>query len=103
MKCVSGVYALDDGEILLDGEAASIHSPGAARRAGIETTWWSTKTSRFRQSDAGRELLLWPRDRLPRVAPRGLRFLNGRAMDREAAAVLDRLKVSLPKLDTPVA
>ena len=37
VKCVSGVYALDDGEILLDGEAASIHSPGAARRAGIET------------------------------------------------------------------
>ena len=44
VKCVSGVYALDDGEILLDGEAASIHSPGAARRAGIETVY---QTSRF--------------------------------------------------------
>jgi len=25
VKCISGVYALDEGEILLDGEAASIH------------------------------------------------------------------------------
>ena len=30
-------------------------------------------------------------------------LLSGRAMDREAAAVLDRLKVKLPKFDVPVA
>ena len=39
VKCISGVHALDEGEILLDGEAVAIHSPAAARRAGIETVY----------------------------------------------------------------
>jgi ABC-type sugar transport system ATPase subunit len=101
VKCVSGVYALDEGEILLDGEAASIHSPGAARRAGIETVYQDlalfdnlTPAQNFY---CGREIAF------PAWLPRGLRLLKGRAMDREAAAVLDRLKVNLPKLDAPVA
>ena len=39
IKCISGVHTLDEGEILLDGEVVSIHSPAAARRAGIETVY----------------------------------------------------------------
>src|SRR3954451_7562639 len=39
VKCISGVHALDEGEILLDGQATTIHSPAAARRAGIETVY----------------------------------------------------------------
>jgi ABC-type sugar transport system ATPase subunit len=37
VKCISGVHALDEGEIVLDGIRTSLHSPAAARRAGIET------------------------------------------------------------------
>lgn len=101
VKCIAGVHALDGGEILLDGEVAAIHSPGAARRAGIETVYQDlalfdnlTPAQNFY---CGREIAL------PAWLPRGLRFLNTRAMDREAAAVLDRLKVRLPKFDAPVA
>jgi ABC-type uncharacterized transport system ATPase subunit len=39
VKCISGVHALDQGEILLDGEAAVASLAGAARRAGIETVY----------------------------------------------------------------
>src|SRR5438128_577440 len=39
IKCVSGVYGMDEGEILLDGEPADIKGPAAARRAGIETVY----------------------------------------------------------------
>jgi D-xylose transport system ATP-binding protein len=39
VKCISGVHALDEGRILVDGEAAALHSPAAARRAGIETVY----------------------------------------------------------------
>jgi D-xylose transport system ATP-binding protein len=101
VKCISGVHALDDGEILLDGEAVAIHSPRAARRAGIETVYQDlalfdnlTPSQNFY---CGREISY------PTWLPRGLRLLRSGAMDREAATVLDRLKVRLPKLDAPVA
>ena len=101
VKCISGVHALDQGEILLDDDAVSIHSPAAARRAGIETVYQDlalfdnlTPAQNFY---CGREIAF------PEWLPQGLRLLSGRAMDREAAAVLDRLKVKLPKFDAPVA
>jgi D-xylose transport system ATP-binding protein len=101
IKCISGVYALDEGEILLDGAPTAIHSPAAARRAGIETVYQDlalfdnlTPAQNFY---CGREIAY------PGWLPRGLRLLSGRAMDREAAAVLERLKVKLPKFDAPVA
>ena len=101
VKCIAGVHTLDEGEILLDGEHVSLRSPAAARRAGVETVYQDlalfdnlTPAQNFY---CGREIAF------PAWLPRGLRFLNRRAMDRETAAVLDRLKVKLPKLDAPVA
>lgn len=101
VKCISGVHALDAGQILLDGEKVSLASPAAARRAGIETVYQDlalfdnlTPAQNF---FCGREMAF------PSWLPAGLRFLSSRRMDREAAAVLDRLKVKLPKLDAPVA
>jgi D-xylose transport system ATP-binding protein len=101
IKCISGVYPLDEGEILLDGTPTAIHSPAAARGAGIETVYQDlalfdnlTPAQNFY---CGREIAY------PEWLPRGLRILSGRAMDREAAAVLDRLKVKLPDFDAPVA
>jgi D-xylose transport system ATP-binding protein len=101
VKCISGVYTLDEGEIRLDGQSVSLHSPGAARRAGIETVYQDlalfdnlTPAQNFY---CGREI------GFPQWLPQGMRLLRGRVMDREAAAVLDRLKVKLPKFDAPVA
>ena len=101
VKCISGVHALDQGEILLDGEPVILHSPAAARRAGIETVYQDlalfdnlTPAQNFY---CGREI------GFPSWLPQGLRLLNTRAMEREAATVLDRLKVKLPKFDVPVA
>jgi ABC-type sugar transport system ATPase subunit len=101
VKCISGVHALDEGEIVMDGSVLAAHSPAAARRAGIETVYQDlalfdnlTPAQNFY---CGREIAV------PSWLPRGLRFLNARAMDRETALVLDRLKVKLPKLDAPVA
>jgi ABC-type sugar transport system ATPase subunit len=101
VKCISGIHALDEGEILLDGVATTLHSPAAARRAGIETVYQDlalfdnlTPAQNFY---CGREIAF------PGWLPQGLRLLSKRAMDREAAAVLDRLRVKLPKFDAPVA
>lgn len=101
VRCISGVHALDEGEILLDGRTAALGTPALARQAGIETVYQDlalfdnlTPAQNFY---CGRELS-WPQ-----WLPRGLRFLSSRAMEREAAAVIDRLKVSLPRFDAAVA
>lgn len=101
IKCISGVLRLDEGEILIDNKPAAFHSPAAARQAGIETVYQDlalfdnlTPAQNFY---CGREIAF------PRWLPRGLRFLNNAAMERDAAAVIDRLKVKLPRPDAPVA
>jgi ABC-type sugar transport system ATPase subunit len=101
VKCISGVHVLDEGEILLEGTAVALSSPAAARRAGIETVYQDlalfdnlTPAQNF---FCGREIAF------PKWLPRGLRLLDSPAMEREAAAVIDRLKVRLPRRDAPVA
>ena len=66
VKCISGVHALDEGEILLDGEAVALHSPAAARRAGIETVYQDLAL--FDNLTPAQNFYLRPRDRVPRLA-----------------------------------
>lgn len=101
VKCISGVHALDAGEILLDGEAIALHSPAAARRAGIETVYQDLAL--FDNLTASQNFYCGREIAFPTWAPRGLRFLRKRAMNHEATATIERLKVRLPDLDAPVA
>jgi ABC-type sugar transport system ATPase subunit len=101
VKCISGVHALDAGEILLDGAAVPTHSPAAARRAGIETVYQDLAL--FDNLTASQNFYCGREIAFPSWLPRGLRLLSGRKMDRQAAAVLERLRVKLPNLDAPVA
>jgi ribose transport system ATP-binding protein len=101
VKCISGVHHLDEGEILIDGREVSLPTPAAARRAGIETVYQDLalfdNLSPAENFFCGREIAR------PAWLPRALRFLDKRAMNREAQEVIDRLKVRLPAFDAPVA
>jgi len=101
VKCISGVHALDEGEIVMDGSVLTAHTPAAARRAGIETVYQDLAL--FDNLTPAQNFYCGAEIAVPSWLPRGLRFLNARAMDRETAQVLDRLRVKLPKLDAPVA
>ncbi len=39
VKCIGGIYPVDDGEILIDGKAVHIHSPRDAAGHGIEIVY----------------------------------------------------------------
>jgi ribose transport system ATP-binding protein len=98
IKCISGVYTLDSGQISLDGAEATIQSPADARAAGIETVYQDLalfdNLGAAKNFYAGRELSA------PAWLPPPLRFLKYREMERATKALLARLKVSLPSDDT---
>ncbi|WP_404402090.1 ATP-binding cassette domain-containing protein [Pelagibacterium halotolerans] len=101
IKCISGIHALDEGEILIDGEHVALHSAAAARQAGIETVYQDlalfdnlTPAQNF---FCGREI------GFPKWLPLGLRVLDSRAMERQAEEVIERLRVRLPRKDATVA
>jgi len=100
IKCVSGVYPLDAGVVEIDGLPAQIHTPADARAVGIETVYQDLAlfdnlgpTANFY---AGRELAG------PSWLPQGLRWMQQSEMDRSTRGLLDRLKVSLPSMNTTV-
>jgi D-xylose transport system ATP-binding protein len=39
IKCVAGIYPLDDGEVLFDGEPVKIHGPKDAAKHGVEVVY----------------------------------------------------------------
>ena len=101
IKIVSAVLRPDSGTIEFDGQPVSFGSPAEARAAGIETVYQDLAL--FDNLTPAQNFYCGRESAFPTWLPQGLRLLNGRAMDREAAAVLERLKVKLPKFDAPVA
>jgi len=39
IKCVAGIYSIDDGEVLFDGNRVAIHGPKDAAKLGIEVVY----------------------------------------------------------------
>ena len=93
VRCISGVHAFDEGDILLDGERITLSSPGAARRVGIETVYQDLalfdNLSPASNFFAGRE------QAGPGWLPRPLRVLHRRSMAAATGDVLERLQVSI--------
>lgn len=99
IKCISGVHPLDDGEIVVDSQAAPVKSPATARALGIETVYQDLalfdNLSAAANFYAGRELAFpsWPR---------GAGFVRRREMLTETQRILDRLQVVIRDPTSPV-
>ncbi|MEA2283231.1 MAG: ribose transport system ATP-binding protein [Solirubrobacteraceae bacterium] len=93
IKAISGVLALDEGEIRVDGEPVELRSPLDARARGIETLHQDLalfdNLTALGNFFIGREL------RRPRFLGR-LGLLDERTMGREWLDRLERLKVRIP-------
>jgi D-xylose transport system ATP-binding protein len=100
IKCISGVHQLDSGTIEVGGRPVQLHNPADARALGIETVYQDLalfdNLGPSANFYAGREMAG------PRWLPMGMRLLRGRSMSVATRDVLDRLRVTLPDLDSPV-
>jgi simple sugar transport system ATP-binding protein len=86
VKVLSGVHPPDDGEILLDGQPVTFHSPFDAHRLGIETVYQDLALAPHLDASAnvflGREIR------------RGRVFTNKRAMRKRTIAAFNELGVT---------
>ncbi|WP_395003893.1 ATP-binding cassette domain-containing protein [Cypionkella sp.] len=95
IKCLSGAYQADAGEIFINGEKAEINNPRDARSYNIETIYQTLALADNLNAASnlflGREI----------VGPGG--FLDDSAMEAETRKILARLNPNFRKFDVPVS
>jgi ABC-type sugar transport system ATPase subunit len=88
MKCITGVYHADEGEIWFDGERRRIAHPGESRALGIEMIYQDLALAG--QQDVASNIFLGrePLKQLPGIP---IRFVDRVRMEREAEGIIERL------------
>jgi len=94
IKCLSGAYQMDSGEIYINGEKAEIRNPRDARKYNIETIYQTLALADNLDAASnlflGREL----------VTPMG--FVNDAQMEAETRKIMGRLNPNFRKFKEPV-
>lgn len=94
IKCISGVYRPDEGEIIFNGKPITANSPSEVRELGIETIYQDLALAE--NLDVGANVFLGKekKRRLFGLLP----VTDDEYMRREAAEVLKRLDIHIPSL-----
>ena len=95
IKCVSGAYRKDSGQILIDGEEVEIRSPADARRHNIETIYQTLALAD--NLDAPANLFLG------RELTTKLGLVDDSAMEAETRRIMARLNPNFRKINDPVS
>ena len=99
IKCISGVHASEEGEILFDGAPVAFASPMDARRAGIETIYQDLALAN--NLDVGANIFLGREIKTRRLG--GLiQTLDDRHMREQSRQTLDSLQIRFPTLTEPI-
>ena len=99
IKCVSGVYQQEEGEIVFDGAPVEFASPMDARRVGIETIYQDLALAN--NLDVGANIFLG-REVKKRRFGGILQTLDDRLMLEESRHTLDSLQIRFPTLAEPI-
>lgn len=97
IKILAGVHHPDEGEILFEGRRVDIHSPRAAKVLGIETVYQDLAL--VDNLDIPANIFLG-REPTRKLAWLGL--IDGRKMNQDARKILDRLKIRINSMHSPV-
>ena len=92
IKCLTGAYIPDEGQLLLDGEEVHFKRPQDARSAGIETVYQNLAVSPA--LDVASNLFLGRERRKPGIAGSVFRALDKSGMRREAREQVHKLGIS---------
>jgi len=95
IKCLSGAYQMDAGEILIDGNKATITNPRDAREYNIETIYQTLALAD--NLDAASNLFLG------RELTSKSGLVNDGAMEAETRKIMGRLNPNFQKFEAPVA
>ncbi|HRO13259.1 ATP-binding cassette domain-containing protein [Amaricoccus sp.] len=99
IKCVSGVYAAEEGEIWLNGARTSFATPIDARSHGIETIYQDLALANNLDVPAN---IFLGRELKSRHLGGLVRTLDERRMLAESQAALDELDIHFPTLTQPI-
>jgi D-xylose transport system ATP-binding protein len=94
IKCLSGAYRMDSGEIWIDGKKAEINNPRDARRYNIETIYQTLALAD--NLDASSNLFLGRE-----MMARGL--VDDARMEAESRKIMGRLNPNFRKFSVPVS
>ncbi len=94
IKCLSGAYSADSGEIYVKGEKAVINSPRDARSFNIETIYQTLALAD--NLDAASNLFLG------REIVNGVGLVDDSAMEAETRKIMGRLNPNFQKFSAPV-
>jgi len=100
VKCISGVLAPDEGQILVDGQEIPHGDPEAARSAGIETVYQDLML--VPPLDVATNLFLGREVISKKPVLRSIGWLDKKPMYQEAGRILDRLKIHIPSITESV-
>jgi D-xylose transport system ATP-binding protein len=95
IKCLSGAYRMDSGQILINGEPVTINNPRDARRYNIETIYQTLALAD--NLDAASNLFLGREI----VTPLGT--VDDAAMEAETRKIMARLNPNFRKFNAPVS
>jgi len=101
IKCLTGAYIPDEGQLLLDGAPVQFRGPQDARSAGIETVYQNLAVSPA--LDVASNLYLGRERRKPGIMGTLFRALDTKGMRADARAEVQRLGIStLQDVTVPV-
>ena len=99
IKCISGVYHADEGEVFFEGKRARFSHPIDARRHGVETIYQDLALAN--NLDVGANIFLG-REVKTRHFGGLIKTLDDQHMLRESRQTLDSLQIHFPTLIEPI-